>query len=185
MAHDVDSKEILPFLDRVATDAGATVVSYFQGDFGIQRKNTSTSGIDIVTDADRKSEEIILGALSREFPGHDILTEETVTERSGSRWLWLVDPLDGTVNFAHGFPHFCISIALSDSETLVAGIVYDPLRKERFYATRDGGSFLNGHPVHVSGSSSLRTSATPASFDAWPAASSIRAHPQASPPVLS
>ena len=102
------------------------------------------------------SEEIILEAIRREFPGHDILTEETVTENIGSDWLWLVDPLDGTVNFAHGFPHFCISIALMNTNNLVAGIVYDPLRQESFYAFRNGGAFLNGNLIRVSRSDQLR-----------------------------
>lgn len=164
MTQDIDPREVLPFLERLARNAGAAVLSYFQRDFGIQRKDTSATGIDIVTDADRKSEEIILEAIAREFPGHDVLTEETLTERSGSRWLWLIDPLDGTVNFVHRIPHFSISIALSDSETLVAGIVYDPLRNERFSAARDVGSFLNGQSIRVSGADTLRASVVATGF---------------------
>ncbi len=158
MNHQINSKEMLPFLDMISRKAGQVVLSYFNREFRIDSKDTSAEGIDIVTDADRDSEEIILEAIRREFPGHDILTEETVTENTGSDWLWLVDPLDGTVNFAHGFPHFCISIALMNTNNLVAGIVYDPLRQESFYAFRNGGAFLDGNLIRVSRSDQLRRS---------------------------
>lgn len=164
MTQDVNPKDILPFLDRVAKEAGAAVVSFFHGDFRIERKDVSETGIDIVTDADRKSEDIILTAISREFPGHDVLTEETLTERTGSRWLWVIDPLDGTVNFAHGIPHFAISIALSEGDALIAGMIYDPLRDESFSATRHGCSFLNGKSMHVSKSETLRASVIATGF---------------------
>ncbi|MEI8181294.1 MAG: inositol monophosphatase family protein [Desulfomonile sp.] len=150
MKDGINGKEIHSFLDMVTKKAGGKLLSYFQGKFRIDRKDTSVGGIDIVTDADRASEEIILEAIGREFPSHDILTEETVTEMSGSSWLWLVDPLDGTVNFAHGFPHFCISIALMHKEILLAGIVYDPLRQETFFTMRGSGAYLNGKPAQVS-----------------------------------
>lgn len=164
MTQDVNPKDVLPFLDRVTREAGAAVISYFHGHFAIQRKDVSETGIDIVTDADRKAEEIILRAISREFPGHDVLTEETVTERTGSHWLWVIDPLDGTVNFAHGIPHFAISIALLQGESLIAGTIYDPLRDESFTATRQGGSFLNGKDMHVSRAKTLRTSVIATGF---------------------
>jgi myo-inositol-1(or 4)-monophosphatase len=158
MTQDMSPKDILPFLDRIAREAGTAVVSYFHGDFAIELKDVFETGIDIVTDADRKAEDIILRAISREFPGHDVLTEETLTERTGSRWLWVIDPLDGTVNFAHGIPHFAISIALSEGEAVIAGMIYDPLRNESFSVTRNGGSFLNGKGMHVSRSETLRAS---------------------------
>lgn len=157
MSSDVLPGELIPFLDHIARKAGQAAASYFHGEFEIERKDTE-GGIDIVTDADRASEAIILEAIAREFPSHDILTEETLTENSGARWLWLVDPLDGTVNFAHGIPHFSISIALAENGRVVAGLVYDPLRKESFHAFRNGGAFLNGKPTRVSTSRSLQTS---------------------------
>ena len=111
MKIDFSPKDMVPFLEDVTDRAGQAVMSYFHGSFKIDLKDTRPGGIDIVTDADRASEEIILGSIRREFPDHDILTEETHTDKTGSPWLWLVDPLDGTVNFAHGIPVFSVSIA--------------------------------------------------------------------------
>lgn len=146
----IDPKEIRSFLDMLTQKAGKALLSYFQGEFRIDKKDPSEEGIDIVTDADRASEELILKSITSEFPGHDILTEETPTDRAGSPYLWVVDPLDGTVNFAHGFPHFCISIALMCQSELQVGMVYDPLRKESFFAVKGGGASLNGEKIQVS-----------------------------------
>jgi myo-inositol-1(or 4)-monophosphatase len=130
----------------------------------VERKDTSEKGIDIVTDADRASEDLILAEIAKSFPDHDILTEETLTDSSGSQWLWLVDPLDGTVNFAHGYPHFSISIALTYNGNLVAGMVHDPLRAETFYAIQNQGAFLNGKTIAVSKAATLQTSIVATGF---------------------
>ncbi len=164
MTDDLKPEEILSFLDEVTAWAGRVILSYFRGDFRVVRKDFTEGGIDIVTDADRASEDIIMGAIAREFPGHDILTEETETEGSGSRWLWVVDPLDGTINFAHGFPHFCVSIALMDEARLFAGMIYDPLKKERFCAVQGRGAFLNGKRIRVSGAEKLDVSVVATGF---------------------
>jgi myo-inositol-1(or 4)-monophosphatase len=158
MAGKFELQDVLPFLFRVTAEAGDVLLSYFNKDFRIDRKDTREEGIDIVTDADRASEEIILSAIGKEFPDHDILTEETTTKIRGSSWLWVVDPLDGTVNFAHGYPMFSISIALMENGRIVAGIVHDPLKKETFYAIRNGGAFLTGDSIRVSGAKRLRES---------------------------
>jgi myo-inositol-1(or 4)-monophosphatase len=150
MKNECNPKDVLPFLQHVSEQAGQTLLSYFRKEFRVDRKDTRPGGIDIVTDADRASEEIILEAIGREFPDHDVLTEETPTERTGSRYLWLIDPLDGTVNFAHGFPVFCVSMALAENRTILAGIVHDPLRNESFHAVRGHGAFVNGDQIHVS-----------------------------------
>jgi myo-inositol-1(or 4)-monophosphatase len=164
MTHDLKPEEILSFLDEVTAWAGRVILNYFRGDFRVVRKDFAEGGIDIVTDADRASEDIIMGAISREFPGHDILTEETETEGSGSRWLWVVDPLDGTINFAHGFPHFCVSMALMDEERLFAGMIYDPLKDERFCAVQGRGAFLNGKRIRVSRAEKLTESVVATGF---------------------
>ena len=164
MKHNVNSKDLLPFLSQLTESAGKVILGYFNGEFRVDLKDSRPGAIDIVTDADRASEDLIMEGIHREFPDHDILTEETSTELKGSRWLWIVDPLDGTVNFAHGYPMFSVSIALMDSQTLVAGMVYDPLKKETFYAIRDGGAFLNGHPVRVSGAARLQESIVSTGF---------------------
>jgi myo-inositol-1(or 4)-monophosphatase len=150
MENRIKPNDALTFLTHVTRAAGEVLLGHFNGNFRIDRKNPFEGSIDIVTDADRASEASIMEAIGREFPDHDILTEETPTSLSGSPWLWIVDPLDGTVNFAHGFPVFCISIALMEHGRLLAGMVYDPLRKDSFSAARGSGAFLNGESIHVS-----------------------------------
>ena len=155
MKTDIDLDDILHFMQSVAREAGLVLLSFFDGRFRVHLKNTDKSQIDIVTDADRASEEIILEAIRRRFPHHDVISEERAPEIRGSRLKWFVDPLDGTVNFAHGFPVFCISIAVAEDDRLVAGIIYDPLRDECFSASRGGGAFRNGDPIRVSSASRL------------------------------
>src|SRR6266545_2958375 len=89
------------------------------------------------------------------FPDHDIVTEETAIARTGSRYLWLIDPLDGTVNFAHGYPFFCASVGVAVDGQVVAGAVYDPIKHELFTAERGAGAHLNGRRLRVSRSSEL------------------------------
>jgi myo-inositol-1(or 4)-monophosphatase len=158
MQKSFSAKDIVPFLEDVTDRAGQAIMSYFQGTFRIDLKDTRPGGIDIVTDADRASEEIILSAIRREFPDHDILTEETRTDKTGSPWLWLIDPLDGTVNFAHGIPIFSVSIALMANGTLAAGMVYDPTRAEKFSAVKNEGAYLNGNSIRVSQADRLNKS---------------------------
>jgi myo-inositol-1(or 4)-monophosphatase len=164
MQKDFSPKDIVPFLEDVTDRAGQAIMPYFHGNFRIDSKDPRPGGIDIVTDADRASEEIILGAIRREFPDHDILTEETRTEKTGSPWLWVVDPLDGTVNFAHGIPIFCVSIALMHNATLLAGMVYDPTRAEKFQAVRNEGAYLNGNSIRVSRADRLNKSMVATGF---------------------
>jgi myo-inositol-1(or 4)-monophosphatase len=150
--------KLLKFLEKTTCRAGSIILGYYNGKFEIDKKDLRPEGIDIVTDADRASESFILNAIKDEFPGHDILTEESQTEIGGSSSLWLVDPLDGTVNFAHGFPHFSVSIALMDHGNLLAGAVYDPLRGEFFCALKGCGSWLNQKAIYTSESMGFRSS---------------------------
>ncbi len=150
MKTDIDPSAVLDFMAQITREAGQTLLSFFNGSFRIDLKNTGQSSIDIVTDADRASEEIILAAIRRQFPHHDVVSEERAPELMGSRWKWFVDPLDGTVNFAHGFPMFCVSIAVAQDDRPAAGMIYDPLREECFSAARGGGASLNGQPIRVS-----------------------------------
>jgi myo-inositol-1(or 4)-monophosphatase len=106
--------------------------------------------IDLVTEVDRACELAILETIRARYPEHDIVTEETDLGRSGSRFVWFIDPLDGTVNFAHSYPFFCASVGLAVDGEVVAGAVYDPLREELFTAERGGGAHLNGQPLRVS-----------------------------------
>ncbi|MBM4327761.1 MAG: inositol monophosphatase [Deltaproteobacteria bacterium] len=155
MDKHINPKDLLPFLEDVSRRAGDLILSYHRGEFHVNSKNLASSGIDIVTDADLASEELILKAINKEFPDHDVITEETEVRSKGSRWKWLVDPLDGTVNFAHGYPCFSVSIALMEGDELLAGIVRDPLRDESFCSLRGGSAFLNGNLIRVSQAQSL------------------------------
>ena len=106
--------------------------------------------IDLVTEVDRACELAILETIRGRYPEHDIVTEETDLARGGSRFVWFIDPLDGTVNFAHSYPFFCASVALAVDGEIVAGAVFDPLRDELFTAERGAGAHLNGQPLRVS-----------------------------------
>ena len=106
--------------------------------------------IDLVTEYDRRSEELLLGLIRANFPGHAILSEESGKHTGSEGHLWYVDPLDGTTNFAHGLPVFSVSMAYADEQGVRLGVVYDPTRDEMFSAERGQGARLNGAPLHVS-----------------------------------
>jgi myo-inositol-1(or 4)-monophosphatase len=110
--------------------------------------------VDLVTEADRASEALIGSRLAAAFPHHRIFGEEGIARTPGAGddggYAWIVDPLDGTTNFAHGYPHFAVSIGLARRDTVVLGVVYDPNRDELFVAERGAGATLNGQPIHVS-----------------------------------
>lgn len=111
----------------------------------------SYKGIDnIVTDVDKKSEAIIITHIRRSFPDHAILSEESAPRGGISQYKWIIDPLDGTTNFAHAFPFFSVSIALEKTGEIIMGVVFDPMRDELFYAEKDAGAFLNRRRIFVS-----------------------------------
>lgn len=114
------------------------------------------SAIDLVTSADRESERTIVGVIRRHFPDHSILAEEE-TDHQGAQngYRWIIDPLDGTTNFAHSYPQFCVSIALEYEGEVILGLVYDPLRRECFRAAKGRGATLNGGAIRVSGAAEL------------------------------
>jgi myo-inositol-1(or 4)-monophosphatase len=114
--------------------------------------------VDLVTQADKRSESAIVSRLTRYFPDHSIAAEEGTGEEKPSDFRWHVDPLDGTTNFAHGYPCFCVSIALARNDTLLAGVVYNPIYNELFAAARGEGATLNGKRIHVSQNRTLATS---------------------------
>lgn len=113
---------------------------------------------DLVTEVDRESERLIVEHLLSEFPDHDIVAEEGQYPQDGSPFRWIIDPVDGTTNYAHGFPWFCSSIGLMHDEELVAAVIYNPVQDELFTATRKGGAFLNGRRISVSGRAPLKNS---------------------------
>src|SRR5690242_8146512 len=124
-----------------ARQAGAIV----RAGYGQSVTITHKGAIDLVTEFDKRSEALILGRLREAFPGHAIHSEES-GRAAGDAYEWLVDPLDGTTNFAHKFPVFSISIALTHQRQLILGVVYDPLRDELFTAEAGQGASLNGSP---------------------------------------
>jgi myo-inositol-1(or 4)-monophosphatase len=106
--------------------------------------------VNLVTNVDREAEKTIVGIITKEFPDHEILAEEGHGRGKKFPCKWIIDPLDGTTNYAHRFPFFCVSIGLEVNEEIVLGIVYDPVRSEFFLAERGKGAFLNDEPIHVS-----------------------------------
>jgi myo-inositol-1(or 4)-monophosphatase len=113
---------------------------------------------NLVTNADRDIEEFIKSRIHRKFPDDSILAEESPVENKTSGRKWIIDPVDGTTNFAHGLPIFCISIGVEENGILTAGAVYNPVTAELFFARRGKGATLNGRKIHVSAARSLRRS---------------------------
>ena len=142
----VSGRSVLEVCIEAARQAGALVSSRFQGDNQISFKGRA----DIVTDVDLASEKIILDLLTAEFPGFSILSEESEPVTNDSDYTWVVDPIDGTRNFAEGIPHFCLVVALAKGADIVAGVTYDPLQDELFTAQQGQGAFLNGERLTVS-----------------------------------
>ena len=129
--------------------AGELLVERFGGPArGVESKSTAT---DLVSEADRTSEEAIKGLLAEERPEDGLLAEEGSEQDSASGRRWVIDPLDGTINFLYGLPAWCVSVALEDDEGGAVAVVYDPLRDETFSAERSAGAAVNGQPLRVSG----------------------------------
>ena len=146
--------EYLPKMGAIAREAGALLMQFFDRNIKIEYKGDA----DLVTAADRKSEALIRERIRQTWPGHDVLGEEEGLRDTGSEFRWYVDPLDGTTNFAHSFPVFCVSMALQDKNGMLAGVCYDPTRNELFAAERGKGATLNDRPIHVSKTAKLKES---------------------------
>jgi myo-inositol-1(or 4)-monophosphatase len=144
----------LPQATAIAREAGALLLPFFERRIGFEYK----ADVDLVTEADRASERLIVSRLRATWPAHDIVGEEGTRDEHGSAFRWYVDPLDGTTNFAHGYPVFCVSMGLEHDGQLIAGILYDPTRDELFAAEKGSGATLNGKPIHVSTTTTLSES---------------------------
>jgi len=145
MTHDLNA-----FLD-VAWQAADTVGAIIRANWLKPKTVDHKGAVDLVTDTDRRCERTIVEIITKEFPDHSILAEEeTRLEHDDSSYRWIIDPLDGTTNFAHGYPHFCVSIGLEWNGEVILGLVYDPLRRECFQAIKGQGATLNGEPIHCS-----------------------------------
>ncbi len=146
MAPGNDISQFVAAAEEAAQAAGSLIRDSWQQVKQIQYK----SSIDLVTTIDHQSEELIVSILQKRFPNHSILAEEetNITGQKGEH-RWIIDPVDGTTNFAHAYPHFCVSIALEYAGEIILGLVYDPIKEEKFSAVRGRGSFLNGGQIHT------------------------------------
>ncbi len=111
--------------------------------------------INLVTEMDRLSERVAVETLLSAFPGHGVMAEEETRIENGPGFVWIIDPLDGTTNYAHGYPNFAVSIGLEQSGEITLGVVYDPMRDELFSALKGRGAYLNDRPIHVSDADTL------------------------------
>ncbi len=144
-----DSSDSLAELERVAVEAAHAAGEVLRRRFRERgRLQVETKGLhDFVTEVDREAEAAAVGSLRRRFPTHGVLAEEGSHAPAGEGFRWIVDPLDGTTNFIHGVPTFCVSVAVEDREGLAAGAVHDPFHGETFEARRGGGARLGGSPI--------------------------------------
>jgi myo-inositol-1(or 4)-monophosphatase len=138
--------ELLETAIRIAREAGALLLDYYRRGVRVEYKGE----VDIVTDADRASEKMIVEKLRKHFPDHAVVAEEGGGHDGASGYRWFIDPLDGTTNFAHTFPMFCVSMAVERDGELLAGVIFDPTHDELFTAEKGSGARLNNQPIHVS-----------------------------------
>jgi len=146
--------ELLARMTAISREAGRLIMTYFERRIGYEYKGD----VDLVTEADRASEKLIVERIRQHFPSHDIVGEEGTRKDTGSDYRWYVDPLDGTTNFAHGYPVFCVSLGVEGTDGIVAGVLYDPTRDELFAAEKGSGASLNGRPIQVSNTKKLSES---------------------------
>lgn len=133
---------------QAALEAGKVISSYFGKNNKIQVKNNDAS--NLVTEVDLKSEKAIIGIISQYFPTHNIITEESRNIDQGSEYSWAVDPLDGTISFVHGLPHFSVTIGLMKNNQPILGVIYNVLSQELYSAQVGKGAYLNGKKIRVS-----------------------------------
>jgi len=161
--------ELVTKAEAIAREAGALLRDYFHRGVHTEYKGD----VDLVTEADRASEKLITQRLHEAFPTHGVYGEEGTRSGLDSEYRWYVDPLDGTTNFAHSFPVFCVVLGCerrpagtrpNEDGEMVAGVIYDPLRDEMFSAERGQGAKLNGKPIHVSRTKTLQESLTATGF---------------------
>lgn len=153
---EVKGTGLLNFAIQTARDAGSLLAERF----GRVLRVTNKSELDLVTDSDLASERLIIDRIKTYHPRHAILAEESgasvpVNSEAQSEWRWIIDPLDGTTNYAHGYPCFCVSIGLEHEGRMEVGVIYDPMRDELFTAERGQGAALNGRRMSVSATDNL------------------------------
>lgn len=142
-----ESAQIKSVLNLAALESGKILLKHFGKRYGISSKGVVSN---LVTEVDHKSDRKIISLIRKNFPGHSILTEESGGLGGQSEYKWIIDPIDGTVNYAHGIPLSCVSIAVERSGELMLGAVYNPMSGEYFFAEKGRGAFLNGKKIRVS-----------------------------------
>ncbi|MBI5351289.1 MAG: inositol monophosphatase [Chloroflexi bacterium] len=158
-------KPTLSDLERLARGAGAILRDGYSKEHTVHYKGV----IDLVTETDHASEAFLIGEIQARFPDSHIVAEESGETKGANEGIWYIDPLDGTVNYAHHIPAFCVSIAYAVGGIVKLGAVYDPLRDEMFSAERGKGASLNGKAIHASGTTELQKSllVTGFPYDTW------------------
>ena len=142
----LDLNEAFDFAVATVHEAGAILRDYYRNGVTVKYKGE----IDLITEADRASEELILKRIRSAYPDCAILSEESGASANSSPYVWIVDPLDGTTNFAHGLPIFSVTLALVVNGVIEVGATYAPIYNERYTAQREQGAYLNGERLHVS-----------------------------------
>ena len=145
---------------EIAREAGALLAKYFERRVAFELKGEH----DLVTEADRASEQMVVERLRAHFPSHSIVAEEGGGHKGSSEFCWYVDPLDGTTNFAHGFPMYNVTLGLEQAGEMIAGVVFDPEHNEIFTAERGSGAYLNNRRIRVSKVSKLESSLVATGF---------------------
>jgi len=138
---------IIADIIEIAKSAGSVLKEGFGKNFQIEFK---TNESNLVTEYDKKSEAVIMEYISKKYPAHTIITEESAGHKGSSEYAWVIDPLDGTTNFAHGFPVFSVSIGVTKGTEVIAGCVYDVMRDDLYCAEKGGGSYRNDKKLNVS-----------------------------------
>ena len=165
----------MPYLEAavaIAREAGGVLLEHLRKGIGFELKGD----FDLVTAADKASEALVIERLTARFPEHGIIAEEGGGHTSDSEFRWYVDPLDGTTNFAHGYPMFNVTLALERGDQMIAGVIYDPLRDEMFRAAHSAGAFLNDQPISVSRASRLEDSLVSTGFPSHNRARNFNIH---------
>lgn len=165
----------MPFLEiaeRIAREAGAVLMEHLDRRIGFELKGD----FDLVTAADRASEKLVVERLKAHFPDHGIIAEEGGGHTSASEYRWYVDPLDGTTNFAHGYPMFNVTLALEKGDEMIAGVIFDPLHNEMFRAGLGSGAYLNDAPLSVSSAARLQDSLVSTGFPSHNRGSNFNIH---------
>jgi myo-inositol-1(or 4)-monophosphatase len=152
-------------LIELACSAGKILRDGYGTNIRVERKGT----IDLVTEIDHRSEAFLLDAIQDKFPHHKVITEESAGKKGADDHVWYIDPLDGTINYAHGVPVFSVSVAYVQEGQLFLGVVYDPMMDECFSAELGEGAWLNGRPLGVCATSELKNSLLVTGFfyDVW------------------